>query len=661
MFSEHYTPGERLTPLAVERVYTKEVLHICKKNTYMGIWQIFALRTVLKRKICSIYPKLGPDICQMTLNRMVEPVGLITSDLCGIIWTTLRTDLTGGNWLPNHFVPLLPLACPTFKNIDDDENNANLETDDTIVDLETVDTIVDLETDDTIVDLETDDTIVDLETVDTIVDLETDDTIVDLETVNTIVDLETDDTIVDLETVDTIVDLETVDTIVDLETDDTIVDLETVNTIVDLETDDTIVDLETVDTIVDLETDDTIVDLETDDSIVDLETVDTIVDLETDDTIVDLETVDTIVDLETDDTIVDLETVNSIFTDKSSAVPLTVNNKVQAHHPKLDDINADTILTNNNPLESVGTNLTKTPEPVPLTMNNKVRFHHPKLDDINADTILTNNNPLESVGTNLTKTPEPVPLTVNNKDLTISLTTERSDEEIDLIEDRSSLSGVNTGTFMDAQEWDIYTHVETYEGKTTLEYASDETHPIFYAQCRVKRKVGYFLWNIVFIVSLITVLTFTTFSIEPSSADRLGVTITLLLTSVTFKLIVKQSLPTISYLTYLDLYVIAALVFLGLTSAQHAIIRYMFNYYTEAQIIKYDNYSIITLLAIFCAFHVIFGVYMRLTAIKRRTIMMEKDKIYMSKRKFIDHFGENARTERVIEMSMSKTRGGTRI
>ncbi|VDH98242.1 Hypothetical predicted protein [Mytilus galloprovincialis] len=250
---------------------------------------------------------------------------------------------------------------------------------------------------------------------------------------------------------------------------------------------------------------------------------------------------------------------------------------------------------------------------------------------------------------------------IDVQDLTISLTTERSDEEIDLIEDSSSLSGVNTGTFMDAQEWDIYTHVETYEGKTTLEYASDETHPIFYAQCRVKRKVGYFLWNIVFIVSLITVLTFTTFSIEPSSADRLGVTITLLLTSVTFKLIVKQSLPTISYLTYLDLYVIAALVFLGLTSAQHAIIRYMSMKYTEAEIIQYDNYSIITLLGIFIAFHVIFAIYMRLTAIRRRTIMVEKDKIYNSKRKFIDHFGENARTEKAIEQSMSKTRGGTRI
>ncbi|CAG2237603.1 unnamed protein product [Mytilus edulis] len=161
--------------------------------------------------------------------------------------------------------------------------------------------------------------------------------------------------------------------------------------------------------------------------------------------------------------------------------------------------------------------------------------------------------------------------------------------------------------------------------------------------------------------SLITVLTFTTFSIEPSSADRLGVTITLLLTSVTFKLIVKQSLPTISYLTYLDLYVIAALVFLGLTSAQHAIIRYMSIKYTEAQINQYDNYSIITLLGIFIAFHVIFAIYMRLTAIKRRTIMVEKDKIYKSKRKFINHFGENARTEKAIEQSMSKTRGGTRI
>ena len=80
------------------------------------------------------------------------------------------------------------------------------------------------------------------------------------------------------------------------------------------------------------------------------------------------------------------------------------------------------------------------------------------------------------------------------------MTSERSEEEIGLIEDQSALSTVNIHTFMDAQEWDIYEHVETYQSRTTLDYASPDTHPIFHAQCRVKRKVGYFLWNIVFIV-----------------------------------------------------------------------------------------------------------------------------------------------------------------
>jgi len=50
---------------------------------------------------------------------------------------------------------------------------------------------------------------------------------------------------------------------------------------------------------------------------------------------------------------------------------------------------------------------------------------------------------------------------------------------------------------------------------------------------------------------LIISLTFAAYTIKYTSADRLTVTITLFLTAVAFKLVVKQSLPTISYLTYL--------------------------------------------------------------------------------------------------------------
>lgn len=53
---------------------------------------------------------------------------------------------------------------------------------------------------------------------------------------------------------------------------------------------------------------------------------------------------------------------------------------------------------------------------------------------------------------------------------------------------------------------------------------------------------------------LIISLTFAAFTIDSGTADRITVTITLFLTAVAFKLVVKQSLPTISYLTYLVWY-----------------------------------------------------------------------------------------------------------
>lgn len=86
------------------------------------------------------------------------------------------------------------------------------------------------------------------------------------------------------------------------------------------------------------------------------------------------------------------------------------------------------------------------------------------------------------------------------QDLTISISTERSIHEIEIIEDQSSLSSVNTQAFLDASEWNLYNHTESYRDKTTVEYARSTVHPILHIQCRVARKIGYFVWNIIFIV-----------------------------------------------------------------------------------------------------------------------------------------------------------------
>ncbi|XP_061171003.1 gamma-aminobutyric acid receptor subunit beta-3-like [Saccostrea echinata] len=225
---------------------------------------------------------------------------------------------------------------------------------------------------------------------------------------------------------------------------------------------------------------------------------------------------------------------------------------------------------------------------------------------------------------------------IDVQDLTISISTERTIQEVELIEDHFSLSSVNTQAFLDASEWSLYNHTETYQDQTTIEYARSTVHPILHVQCRVARKIGYFVWNIIFIVFLIIALTFASYSIEVDSSDRLAVNITLFLTAVAFKLVVKQSLPTISYLTYLDLYVLAALIFLAMNATQNATMKSLAAVYSAKEVKVYDRNSIVCLTIIFLFFHVIFGIYITFTATRRRWKMKEKDKLYQEKKEYMD-------------------------
>ena len=154
-------------------------------------------------------------------------------------------------------------------------------------------------------------------------------------------------------------------------------------------------------------------------------------------------------------------------------------------------------------------------------------------------------------------------------------------------------------TFTADQEWCLCRHVVTEAASTVkTEGSSANDYPLYHIKCHVKRKNGYYLWNIAMIIVrklsmecmknllnylapvkvfscvfslfkdsfliltlilfsllfqfLIDLLSFCSFSVEISSpSDRLSVTLTLLLTAVAFKFVVSQSLPTISYLTLL--------------------------------------------------------------------------------------------------------------
>ncbi|BHF65115.1 hypothetical protein SprV_0200812400 [Sparganum proliferum] len=72
---------------------------------------------------------------------------------------------------------------------------------------------------------------------------------------------------------------------------------------------------------------------------------------------------------------------------------------------------------------------------------------------------------------------------------------------------------------------------------------------------------------------MISGLAFATFAVSLDKAElRLRLSFTLILTSVTFKYVITQNLPRISYLTYTDKYVLMSLAILCIISVWHAVI-----------------------------------------------------------------------------------------
>ncbi|CAF0865229.1 unnamed protein product [Brachionus calyciflorus] len=161
---------------------------------------------------------------------------------------------------------------------------------------------------------------------------------------------------------------------------------------------------------------------------------------------------------------------------------------------------------------------------------------------------------------------------IDLQELSIKLTSKKSVDEVILVECKSEKSGVNIECFADQQQWDLFDCVKitknSFDDKWK-KYVRSE----FKVTCLVVRKYGFYLWNAFLLVFLITVLGFTIFSISPTTPQfRCQVTGLLLLTSINFRWIVTQRLPSVSYLTLLDKYTIGCLIYLVLFCVWHAII-----------------------------------------------------------------------------------------
>lgn len=117
LYSDEYFGSNTLNEEEVENIYKREMMKITKNSSYMGIWQLFSLASVLGRAIFSIYPCKGNVNVRRDLHRLIEPRVKKSMSRCYIMWSSTRSDMTNDNWVPNHFVAVLPIEIEYLGNI----------------------------------------------------------------------------------------------------------------------------------------------------------------------------------------------------------------------------------------------------------------------------------------------------------------------------------------------------------------------------------------------------------------------------------------------------------------------------------------------------------------------------------------------------------------
>ena len=203
-------------------------------------------------------------------------------------------------------------------------------------------------------------------------------------------------------------------------------------------------------------------------------------------------------------------------------------------------------------------------------------------------------------------------LEVNNfpfdyQDLALMLTSNWHAEDLFFTKDPQQDDNIHTWNFTAQQEWSLQPHVLA-ESKTLCPNppgSSSNSYPQYRIRINVMRYYSFHLTNVALIMCLITMLTFTSFTVGADAVgDRIQIVLTLLLTSIAFKYYVQQFLPTVSYTTFLDKYIMACMgfqVFMAIFSA----VSGMTHGHSEHGLFEWNSLTFAVI--IFLVIHVVFG------------------------------------------------------
>jgi hypothetical protein len=184
---------------------------------------------------------------------------------------------------------------------------------------------------------------------------------------------------------------------------------------------------------------------------------------------------------------------------------------------------------------------------------------------------------------------------LDTQDLTLIIATKKSGSRVNFVLMQPQVHSLNINNTLDNSMWRLHNVVTTNKSKLNCEFSfGKREYPLISVKVQAFRSPGFFYWNAVLPIFLITLASLGPFVIDyklPQS--RLPSTATMLLTSVSFRWIVGRLLPTVSYLTSLDKYSLVSMMIITFQLFYHAIIAAVYHYFSERFIYGVDKLAFI--------------------------------------------------------------------
>ncbi|KAK3590900.1 hypothetical protein CHS0354_020877 [Potamilus streckersoni] len=217
------------------------------------------------------------------------------------------------------------------------------------------------------------------------------------------------------------------------------------------------------------------------------------------------------------------------------------------------------------------------------------------------------------------------------QDLSIIVCTELPETVAELVEDDYEVSIVNVQCFVDEQEWKLHDFVDSEKREVSKDFTDVKfRNPGLIMRTVAERRAGFFIWNILVIMMLISTLSFTTFAVDTAlPQNRLQLSFIITLTSVTFRFVTNQSLPKIPYLTNLDKYILGSMIFNWLVTIWHGVVsRFAYSRNLETML---DWWAFMSFVILYGTLQAYFFLMVLIKYLMRRNMVKDREALYLER------------------------------